>query len=88
VGRANGADSYVFDLNEAQWYALRGETDTAVEYLERAAGHARGLLGARIRYDYLNTLLEGHPGFERLMETNLRRINDERAALGIDELVL
>lgn len=88
VGRANGADNYNFDINEAQWYALRGETDTAVEYLGRAAGHARGLLEARMRYDYLNTLLERHPGFEQLMETNLRRINEERAALGIDALVL
>lgn len=88
VARANGVDNFNFDLNEAQWYAIRGETDTAVEYLQRAAGHTGGLLEARTRYDYLNTLLEGHPDFEQLMEDNLRRINEERAALGIDALVL
>ncbi|MEO0614708.1 MAG: hypothetical protein AAFY69_01095 [Pseudomonadota bacterium] len=86
VARANGADNYDVDLNEAQWYALRGETEDAVAYLERAAGHGRGLLEARLLNDYLNTLLGGHPGFEQVMQTNLRRINEERTALGLNAL--
>ena len=87
IGRANGAANYYYDYAEAQWYALEGETDTAVAYLERAAAHGDGLLDARTRYDYLNTLLAGHPGYERLMETNLQRINEERDALGLEALV-
>ncbi|MEL6199566.1 MAG: hypothetical protein AAFR09_05085 [Pseudomonadota bacterium] len=88
IARANGADNYDVDLNEAQWYALKGETEDAVAYLERAAGHGRGLLEARLLDDYLNTLLGGHPGFEQLMANNLRRINEERAALDLDALAL
>ncbi|MEO0345324.1 MAG: tetratricopeptide repeat protein [Pseudomonadota bacterium] len=88
IARANGADNYDVDLNEAQWYALKGETEDAVAYLERAAGHGRGLLEARLLNDYLNTLLGGHPGFEELMANNLRRINEERAALDLDALAL
>ncbi|MEL6448648.1 MAG: hypothetical protein AAFQ62_11925 [Pseudomonadota bacterium] len=88
IARANGADNYDVDLNEAQWYALKGETEDAVAYLERAAGHGRGLLEARLLNDYLNTLLGGHPGFEQLMANNLRRINEERAALDLDALAL
>ncbi len=88
VGRANGAADMGHDVNDAFWHALNGDDDQAMAFLESAAAPGRGLIGVPLYDDYLHELLADHPRHAALMNKNLQRINEERAAIGLAAIVL
>ncbi|MEO0576860.1 MAG: hypothetical protein AAF004_15490 [Pseudomonadota bacterium] len=81
IGRANGADSQAYDLDDARWYAVNGQAEEAVTLLQQAANRMNGLIGNELSYDYLHTLLAGQPQFEQIAAINDARMREERELL-------
>ena len=86
IGRAGGANNTDFNLADAQWHALQGNIAEAVRFVEAVARQRNGLLGFWINIQFLSELLGDNPDFQRLQATNLRRINEERSALGLTSI--
>jgi TolB-like protein/Tfp pilus assembly protein PilF len=80
-----GVDNPIFFLSEASYYAMAGDPDTSLEFLDRAV--SRGFITSTPRivreYPYLATL-EGDPRFEAIQAKMLEHLNAERAELGLE----
>jgi len=87
IFRAGGDVSNGRDIEESKYWAIRGDTDKALDYLEQAFEKRAPIpifqFGSR-SYESLRD----EPGFLALREKNLERINEERAILGYEPLTL
>lgn len=81
--RQQGTDTMDYWMHEARYRALGDDADGAVDALRQAGRHSGGLIGAELRYDYLQTLLAGRSDFEAITQLNEQRIAEERAELGL-----
>ncbi|MBT8062478.1 MAG: hypothetical protein KJO85_07320 [Gammaproteobacteria bacterium] len=71
---------------EAVYYALSGDEQQALNYLERAIAEG-GMRYKRIAWQYPALKpLEGHPRFEAAQQKMIENINRQRVALGLEPL--
>jgi len=87
IGRAGGANNAHWDLEDAQWFALQGETAKAINWLSKSASHSDGLLGIKeFGLTNLAALLEGNPKLAELQAVSRKRIDEERRQLGLGSI--
>ncbi|MEM8982354.1 MAG: hypothetical protein AAGC71_04970 [Pseudomonadota bacterium] len=86
VGRANGANNYNYDISEARWYALSGDSDRAMDYMDKAGQLTDGLLSLEVDRDFFVSLLDDSERLTELLAKNRARINEERTLLGLAPL--
>ncbi len=87
IFRAGGDVSRGRDLTEAQYWAIRGENDKALRFLEEAFEKRSPLSIAEFTLRAYRPL-QNEPRFKSLRERNLRRINEEREILAYPPLSL
>jgi TolB-like protein len=80
--REQGADTPFFDVMEAGYWTLAGDTDQAIDFVERAV--ASGYTGSpRISDEFmLLRPLEGEPRYEAAQSAMLEHLDRQRAELG------
>jgi TolB-like protein/tetratricopeptide (TPR) repeat protein len=87
IFRAGGDVSVNLDRTDAAYWAIAGDNDKALSFLERAFEKA-SLLNIFFAIDRAYESLQEEPRFLALRERNLARINEERAILGYEPLTL
>jgi TolB-like protein/Flp pilus assembly protein TadD len=79
---ANGTDNWVIRMGEAQYAALTGDTEGAINAIQRAIDS-----GFRASSDFSSPVFQnmrGDPRFEELQSTLATYVDEERAKLGMD----
>jgi len=80
-----GFQSFIFFAREARYYALAGDTETAIEKLGIAAD--KGFTGFTLRLAQHNPeleSLEGDPRYEAIQARMVERLNEQRALMGLE----
>ena len=87
INRAGGADNAHWDLEDAQWSALAGKQEDAIEWISKSADRTNGLLGIiDFELTFLTSLLKSDVALAGLLKRNRERINQERNLLGLGPL--
>jgi tetratricopeptide (TPR) repeat protein len=84
--KSQGADNYRFYLNEAVYYTLSGDAETALKHLASAID--MGFIGSsrlKAAWPALEPL-EGDPRFEAIQSRMIEHLNRERKELGLEPL--
>jgi TolB-like protein len=80
-----GIDNPLFYMSEASYYAMAGNPDTSLEFLDRAI--SRGFISTATpitrEFPYLKSL-EGDPRYEAIQVRMIEHLNAERAELGLE----
>ena len=84
--RSNGADSYLMELAEGYYFALKGDFDSALTHLERASSYGFKFDLQTSDYWQIYKPLDGNPRFEALKSDGHRKINSEREQVGMEPL--
>jgi TolB-like protein/Tfp pilus assembly protein PilF len=82
--KSQGADNYRFYLNEAVYYTLSGDAETALKHLASAID--MGFIGSsrlKAAWPALEPL-EGDPRFEAIQSRMIEHLNRERKELGLE----
>jgi TolB-like protein/Tfp pilus assembly protein PilF len=83
--RSQGVNNPNFFMSEAARYALAGDLDTSVDFVERAVSRGLITVTPRIAREWPALAdLEGNPRFEAVQARMMEHLNAERAALGLD----
>jgi TolB-like protein len=78
-----GVDNVVFDYHRGVQYALLGDAEQSLDYLQASADGGMSTNGALTRQDPAFKVLDGHPRFAEIEATMLATTNRDRAVVGL-----
>jgi hypothetical protein len=78
-----GVDNVVFDYHRGVQYALLGDAEQSLDYLQASADGGMSTTGALTRQDPAFKVLDGHPRFAEIEATMLATTNRDRAVVGL-----
>jgi tetratricopeptide (TPR) repeat protein len=78
-----GIDNFVFSGNLAEYYAILGDKDAAIEHLRTAVEGGWSYIGDTVEVSPAMAILADDPRLAELEEAMLAKVNRERAVVGL-----